>query len=73
MIIAPALSTLRRASRALVVAVALLSIAPVVPPSPASARSLNPSGFALADDDAIFDHVSRMGFTTVYEVAQLLD
>lgn len=73
MIIAPALSLLKRASRALVVAVAALSFAPVVPPSPASAQSLNPSGLALADDDAIFDHVSRMGISTVYEIARLLD
>lgn len=73
MIIPPTLSLLRRASRALVVAVALLSLGPVVLPSPASAQSLNPSGLPLADDDAIFDHVSRMGISTVYEVAHLLD
>ena len=73
MIIAPALSILRRASRALIVALAALSLDPVDVSSPASAQSLNPSGLALADDDAIFGHVSRMGFTTVYEVAQLLD
>ncbi len=73
MIVTPALSLLRRTSRVLVVAVAALSLGPVLLPSPASAQSLNPSGLALADDDAIFDHISRMGITTVYDVAQLLD
>ena len=73
MSIAPALSILRRASDAIVVAVAALSLGPVVLPLPASAQSLNPSGLPLADDEAIFDHVSRMGIKTVYEVAHLLD
>lgn len=73
MIVAPALALLRRTPRVLVVAVAALSLVPVILPCPASAQSLNPSGLALADDEAIFDHVSRMGITTVFEVAQFLD
>jgi len=42
-------------------------------PPIASAQSLNPSGLALADDEAIYDHLASQNITTVFEVAQFLD
>jgi len=44
-----------------------------ISPPMASAQSLNPSGLALADDDAIYDHLVAKNITTIYEVAQFLD
>lgn len=42
-------------------------------PPMASGQSLNPSGLALADDEAIYDHLASENITTIFEVAQFLD
>lgn len=38
-----------------------------------SAQSLNPSGLALADDEAIYHHIASQNVSSVFDVARLLD
>lgn len=51
---------------------ALLSSA-LVSPSEAHSQSLNPSGLALADDEAIYHHIAAQNVSSVFEVARFLD
>ena len=73
MIKAPSLPLLRRVVRATVRAALIAPFLVGVGATELSAQSLNPSGLALADDEAIYDHLASQKVTTVFEVAQLLD
>ncbi len=62
----------RRDIRLFALGLALAFLSLITAPM-ASAQSLNPSGLALADDDAIYDHLAARNVTTIFEVAQFLD